>query len=106
MVRKEEPDLWKACRGYVLERGSKQEPYKFSLAVLEKIRDIIPYDQALFLMLDGNRKIARRHFIGFYDRWMSMYMNYYSRATETDFSLDQEAVEEDGKGCVTLIDVH
>ena len=106
MVRQEEPVPWKPCSDFILECGSKHEPYKFSLAVLEKIRDIIPYDQALFLMLDGNRKIARRHFIGFTDRWMSMYMNYYSRATETDFSLDQEAVEEDGKGCVTLIDWH
>ena len=106
MVRQEEPVPWKTCSDFILECGSKHEPYKFSLAVLEKIRDIIPYDQALFLMLDGNRKIARRHFIGFTERWMSMYMNYYSRATETDFSLDQEAVEEDGKGCVTLIDWH
>ena len=106
MVRQEEPVPWKTCSDFILECGSKHEPYGFSMAVLEKIREIVPYDQALFLMLDGNRKIARRHFIGFTERWMSMYMNYYSRATETDFSLDQEAVEEDGKGCVTLIDWH
>ena len=97
---------WKTCSDYILECGSQHEPYRFSLAVLEKIRDIVPSDQALFLMLDGNRKIARRHFIGFTARWMSMYLNYYSRSTETDFSLDQEASEIDGKGYVSLIDWH
>jgi DNA-binding CsgD family transcriptional regulator len=90
----------------LLACGSEHEPYRFCRKVVEQIRDLVPYDQALCLMLDGNRKIARRHFIGFTERWMSMYMNYYSRATETDFSLDQEAVEEDGKGYVTLIDWH
>ena len=102
----QEPVPWSTCSDYILACGSQHEPYRFSLAVLEKIRDIVPYDQALFLMLDGNRKIARRHFIGFTDRWMSMYLNYYSRSTETDFSLDQEASEIDGKGYVSLIDWH
>jgi predicted TIM-barrel fold metal-dependent hydrolase len=41
MVRQEEPVPWKTCSDFILECGSKHEPYKFSLAVLEKIRDII-----------------------------------------------------------------
>ena len=106
MVRREEPVLWKTCSDFIIECGNQHEPYRFSLTVLEKIRDIIPYDQALFLMLDGNRKIARRHFIGFTDRWMSMYLNYYARSTATDFSLDREAVEQEGGGYVSLIDWH
>jgi DNA-binding CsgD family transcriptional regulator len=97
---------WEQCSDFVLACGAHHEPYRFCVHVIEQVGSLIPYDQALFLMLDGNRKIARRHFIGFTERWMSMYMNYYSRATETDFSLDQEAVEEDGKGYVTLIDWH
>ncbi len=99
----QEPLPWKVLSDFILECGGQHEPYRFCMAVIEGIRKLIPYDQALFLMLDGNRKIARRHFIGFTDRWMSMYMNYYSRTTRTDFSLDREAVEDDGGGYVSHI---
>lgn len=64
----------------------------------------MPYDQGLFLMLDGNRKVLRSHFVGFSDLWISMYLNYYSRSTLHGFDLNQEAVEPEGHGYVELID--
>lgn len=97
---------WKACSDLVLACGSIHEPYRFCVTVLDQIRDLIPYDQALFLMLDGNRKIARKRFVGFSERWSSMYLNYYSRSTSKDFGLTKDAVEVEGRGYVSLIDWH
>lgn len=102
MAAKQQPP-WKECSDFVLECGSVHEPYRFCVHVLEKIRDIIPYNQAVLLMLDGNRKIARKHFVGFTDRWAQMYLNYYSKSTGSDFSLTSDVVEQEGRGIVRLI---
>ncbi|MBQ9058622.1 MAG: helix-turn-helix transcriptional regulator [Atopobiaceae bacterium] len=97
---------WEVGNDFLLECGSIHEPYRFCVTVLEKIRDIVPYDQALFLMLDGNRKVTRSHFIGFSDRWMSMYLNYYSKSSLGDFGLDREVSEIQGRGLISLVDWH
>lgn len=100
-IKKQLP--WKECSDFVLECGSIHEPYRFCVNVLDKIRDIVPYDQALLLMLDSNRKIARKRFVGFTDRWAQMYLNYYSKSQADDFSLSAEAIELEGRGYVRLI---
>lgn len=98
------PVPWKACSDFVLACGSIHEPFRFCVTVLDQIRDLIPYDQALFLMLDGNRKIARKHFVGFSERWSQMYLNYYSKSVDDDFALTVDAFEIEGGGYVDLID--
>ena len=98
--------LWEKCSDFVLACGSVHEPYRFCVNVLERIRDIIPYDQALFLMLDGNRKIARKYFVGFSELWSQMYLNYYSKSVHDDFGLTKDVFEIDGAGYVDLIDWH
>ena len=100
------PVPWEMGERFLFECGSVHEPYRFCVSVLDKIRDIVPYDQALFLMLDGNRKVTRSHFVGFSDRWTSMYLNYYSRISNTEFALDSDVVEPTGEGYVRLIDWH
>lgn len=97
---------WKACSDFVLACGSIHEPYRFCVNAIEKIGDIIPYDQAVFLLLDGNRKIARKHFVGFSDRWMQMYLNYYAKSVDDDFGLTSDVFETEGSGHVDLIDWH
>ncbi len=97
---------WEKCSDFVLACGSVHEPYRFCVTVLERIRDIVPYDQALFLMLDGNRKIARKHFVGFSEHWSQMYLNYYSKSMRDDFGLTKDVFEIEGAGYVDLIDWH
>ena len=97
---------WEQCSEFLLACGSIHEPYRFCVHVVECIRDIVPYDQALFLMLDGNRKIVRKHFVGFPERWSQMYLNYYSKSVTDDFSLTSDAFEIEGRGYVDLIDWH
>ena len=97
---------WERCNEFLLEVGSVHEPYRFCVTVLNAIDDLIPHDQALMLMLDGNRKIVRNHFAGFSERWKQMYLNYYSRLTEGEFTLSSDAFEIEGSGYVSLIDWH
>ena len=96
----------KECSDFILDCGSIHEPYRFCVNVLDKVRDIIPYDQAVLLMLDSNRKIARKRFVGFTDRWVQMYLNYYSKFQGDDFSLTADAIELEGRGYVRLINWH
>ena len=97
---------WKQCSDFVLDCGSVHEPYRFCRRVIERIADLVPYDQSLFLMLDGNRKIVRKHFVGFPERWSRMYLNYYSKSVTDDFSLSSDAFEIEGRGYIDLIDWH
>ncbi len=98
------PIPWEVGNEFLLACGGVHKPYEFCVTVLDRIRDIVPYDQGLFLMLDGNRKVLRSHFVGFSDLWSSMYTNYYSKSTLHGFDLNQEAVEPEGRGFVVLID--
>ena len=100
------PVSWDVWNDFLLSCGSVHEPYRFCVRVLEEISVLIPYDQALFFMLDANRKIVRSHFVGFTDRWKNMYLNYYSKSSMHDFSLDKEAIEPEGRGSITVIDWH
>ena len=97
---------WERLSDFILDCGSVHEPYRFCVNVLDKVRTLVPYDQALLLMLDGNRKIARKHFVGFSERWSQMYLNYYSKSLSNDFSLSQDVFEIEGSGHVSLIDWH
>ena len=103
MANKRQPP-WKECSDFILECGSVHEPYRFCVSAIEGIREIIPYDQAVLLMLDSNRKIARKRFVGFTDRWMKMYLDYYSKSMRNDFALTSEAIELEGRGYVRHID--
>ena len=94
---------WKECSDFILECGRIHEPYRFCVKIIEEIRNIVPYDQAVFLMLDANRKIARKYFVGFPKRWSRMYLDYYSKSTG-EFSLSQAVPETTGAGHVYLID--
>ena len=95
---------WEACSEFVLGCGAIHEPYRFCKNVIDTIGTIVPYDEALFLMLDGNRKIARKYFVGFPEHWTQMYINYYSKSVTDDFGLTSDAFEIDGRGFVDLID--
>ena len=98
------PIPWEIGNEILLACGSVHTPYQFCVTVLERIRDIVPYDQGLFLMLDGNRKVIRSRFVGFSERWTSMYLNYYSKSRLSDFALDRDVIES-REGCyVELLD--
>lgn len=95
---------WKAGSDFILDCESVHEPYRFCVNALEKIRPIIPYDQAVVLMLDANRKIARKHFVDFPRRRAQMYLNHYSKVSHGDFGLSQDVFELEGFGLVNLTD--
>lgn len=95
---------WERIHEYVLTCGEVHDPYKFCVTALENIRDLVPFDQGLFLMFDGNRRISRRYFLDFPERWSSIYLEYYSRTTDNEFSLNRDLGETPGEPFVNLID--
>lgn len=95
---------WEALSDYVLSCGSIHEPYRFCVNALQSMRSLVDFDQGVFLMFDGNRRIVRKYFYNFPKRWSSLYLDWYSHATDTDFSLDQEYSESRDESSVKVID--
>ena len=102
--RDEPPIPWEKGNDFLLRCGAVHEPYRFCVTVLDGLRDIVAYDEGLFLMLDGNRKISRKYFTGISDHWSSMYLQYYARSSEHGFGLDYDVWETAGAPYVELID--
>ena len=59
----------------------------------DDIGDIIEFDEGLFLMLDGNHRIVRKYAKNISPRWISVYLEYYSRVPDPDFGLDRDVFE-------------
>lgn len=89
---------------FLLRCGNVHEPYKFCVSVLDDIGDIIEFDEGLFLMLDGNHRIVRKYAKNISPRWISVYLEYYSRLSDPDFGLDSEVFEQESRPLVKVID--
>ena len=95
---------WERINDYVLACGEVHDPYRFCVTALERMRDLVKFDQGVFFVLDGNRRIVRRHFLDFPERWSSIYLEYYSRTSNNDFSLNRDLSETPGSPYVAQID--
>ena len=89
---------------FLLKCGNVHEPYKFCVSVLEGIGGLVEFDEGLFLMLDGNRRIVRKYAKNIPPRWISIYLEYYSRLSDPDFGLDSEVFEPASSPLVRVID--
>lgn len=89
---------------YLLLCGSRCEPYQFCLTAYEGLRDIIRFDQGIFFIYDGNQKIARRHFDHISRRWISMYLEYFSRMPSFGFDIARDVSKHDGTTQVQVIE--
>ena len=88
---------WEKINNYILSCGSIHEPYQFCVNVLQSIGELIDFDEGVVLMLDGNRRIVRKFFLNIPKRWSTVYLDWYSRSTNSDFSLYQDYCETEGQ---------
>lgn len=84
---------WEKGSEYLLRVGAIREPYRFCVAALESMHSLVKFDEGMFLMLDGNRRVARKYFSNISKYWSSLYMEYYARLSPKDFDLNQEVSE-------------
>lgn len=94
---------WEQISEVVLRCGEVHEPFRFCKTVLDEVRELIDYDECVFLMLDKNRKIVRRHFSFSSKRLCAMYMEYFARSLRGSFSIMRDVSETPGLTSVNVI---
>ena len=94
---------WPSVNAFLLECGEVHEPYNFCSSVLKNFSQLVPFDEAVFLMLDGNRRIVRKRFMNISRHWSSVYLEYYSRLSNAEYGLDKDISEDRSVPFVELI---
>lgn len=94
---------WEKGNEFLLACGDVHEPYQFCVMVLERFHSLIEFDEGVFLMLDGNRKIQRKYFSNISRHWSSLYLEYFAHSATHGFNLDQDISESRGTPFVQVI---
>lgn len=95
---------WQEMSSFLLSCGSIHEPTSFCKAVLDEIVELIPYDEGVFFMFDGNRRIINKRFKNIPRRFSALYLDYFSRISDLDFGLDRDVSELQNGGYTRVID--
>ncbi len=94
---------WERGNEFLLKVGGIHEPYRFCVTALEDMHSLVDFDEGMFLMLDGNRKIQRKYFSNIARRWSNMYLEYFSRSATHEFDLKQDMSESYDETYIRLI---
>lgn len=94
---------WERGNEFLLKVGGIHEPYRFCVTALEEMHSLVEFDEGVFLMLDGNRRIVRKYFSNIPRRWSNMYLEYFSRSATHEFDLRQDVSESFDETYVRLI---
>lgn len=100
----ERPFPWEKGNEFLLACGDVHEPYQFCVMALERFHTLLDFDEGVFLMLDGNRKIERKYFSNISKHWSSLYLEYFAHMSSHGFELDQDVSEQRGTAYVKVID--
>ena len=78
---------WEKIYDYVLRCGYEHDPEQFAHTVVDEMRELVPYDQALFYALDEGRRVEAQYLVNIKSRWSNMYLKYYSLIQQDDYNL-------------------
>lgn len=95
---------WQDINAFLLACGDVHDPYKYCVTVLDDFGQLVAFDEGMFLMLDGNRRIVRKYFKNISRRWSSVYLEYYSKVSDYEYGLNSDVSENRSKPFVMLID--
>ncbi len=78
---------WQAIHEYLVDVGTVNDTRWFCARVVEKIRDLIPYEQARIFITNDNGNVVDAIVFGTNKKWNRVYLDYYSDANEARYSL-------------------
>jgi DNA-binding CsgD family transcriptional regulator len=85
---------WDRLYRFINKCGSNHDLLRFSAAILEGISDFVRFDRGLVYFLDGNGHIHNQYLLNFKDSWSNLYLDYYSKASFSEFSIDKRNIRE------------
>lgn len=97
-IKNIDPSCYIDAYNLILECSQAHTPRSFSTKLLDTLKRICPYDQAMVLFLDANGKVAGRYTVAIKDEWLESYLNYYLHIlaeTAPDLSIYQDVTEPD-----------
>jgi DNA-binding CsgD family transcriptional regulator len=68
---------WSAIHTYLVDVGKLSDPHWFCVRIVEKIRDLIPYDQARIFIINDNGNVVDAVVFGANKKWNRVYLDYY-----------------------------
>lgn len=78
---------WRKINNFIIDVGEIKEPKKFSMQVINKIHQLIPYDQARIYFLKDTGQIDDEVLIGVENRWGEAYREYYSKIDNKRYAI-------------------
>lgn len=69
---------WNDIYSILLSCGAAQDPQHLLVEFIDKVQHLCPFDQATVYFRDGNAKYSGQYVVNVDERWISMYLSYYS----------------------------
>lgn len=96
---------WKKMYEFIVECGKVHDPYRFTVKIVEGLKDFLDFDDAIVLFLDGNRNIVDQYLYRFDKNWFHIFIEYYAKKNISPyFGMDVDASESEHHPRVELID--
>lgn len=77
----------------VLTCGNVHEPRNFAIEILDQVQHLVPFDRACIYFVNENRQINDQYLLGIDKRWVTAYMEYYSKLEDGRYDILKRASE-------------
>lgn len=102
-----DPSCYIDAYSLVLLCSQAHTPRSFTMKLLEKLKKLCPYDEAIVFFLNENKKITGQYSVGVKEEWVNSYLEYYMDEvpkTNPAFAIQQNLRETDWEKTVNIID--
>ena len=99
-----EDSRWAKIYDFVYLCGKAHSPRSFAIEILNNIKNLCSFDQALVYFIDGNKNIYGQYLMNINERWSSMYIGYYAKADNHKYSCDANLREDPNSITLKILD--
>lgn len=84
---------------FIINCGKVHDPYRFTIRIVDGLKDFFDFDSAMVFFLDGNRNMVDQYLYNFNPNWIRIYLDYYSKMEDVagEFGLTVDADESDSE---------
>jgi len=85
---------WERIYKFINSCGNLHEIQPFSAQILHGLSEFVPYDRGIVFFIDANHNIRDQFLLNVKDGWVNMYLDYYSKARMSEFSIENRVFTE------------
>lgn len=99
-----DPSYYIDAYNLLLECSNAHTPREFTITLIEMVRRMCPYDQAIAFFFDRYHKIADYYSVGTKEGWLESYLNYFLKYINSDFVITSPRREDSRNTSDRIID--